>query len=325
MRLLLKYKNLLYSVTLFIIVSVSLPAQTGTTDLSTLETNYFNEYHILYKKTEKFVAALTALTPPNGFSYAKENLTEYNALLDAMYKKKPEYRELTAKEAANDAFKKKMAKALGVSEKKWGLYEKARDLAKISGLPHRELAVYQKANGMYGLKKLVYSVTNLQNKQWISWYLMLNGNGNAEVQKLLFLDKGESHPQLAAMRLEFGTQAKIFNQSRGALYRGISTALKSAADVKTKNKLWVKLQIYQYIARQAGKVGWLNENLAGYPLKDAVVRRYPKAAKLAEKLEVDFSDMAFLKRKTGNYGLKKMLRKMTWVKDIEKLIADTFD
>lgn len=325
MRLIIKLKYLLFSVVLFLLFWFTLPAQAGPVDIAKLEKDYFQAYDGLYKVAEKFKNALAAISPPKGFTYSNEALVEYNSLLNAMYEKKPEYRNLTAKEAGTDGFKKKLAKALGVSEKKWGLYEKARDLAKMSGLPHRELAVYQKAKGMYGLKKLVYSVKNPQNKQWISWYLMLSGNGNADVQKLLFLDNGSSRPKLAALRLEYGKQAKIFNQSRGALYKAMGAVLKAAPDVKTKNRVRIKVQIYMYIARQAGKVGWLNENLAGYPLKDATPKRYPKAAKLAEKLGVKFSDVAFLKRKEGNYGLKALLKKMKWLKDVDKLIAEVFD
>ncbi len=325
MRVNLKCVYVLYFITLLLTLSLTLPARTGAVAPNKLKLDFFQSYDHLYQAAEKFMSAVTAISPPKGFAYSREDLREYHVLLNALYGKKPGYKSLTVKEAGEDAFQKKLAKAMGVSQKKWGLYEKARDLAKITGLSHRELAIYQKGEGMYGVRKLIYSVPNLQHKQWVSWYLMLSGSGNTDVQKLLFIGDGKLQPQLAALRLEYGKRAKTFNMARKALLSFIAAAMKNTGDIRIKNRLAVAAQIYLYIARQAGKVGWLSENRAGFPLENPDPEQYPKAAALAGKLGVDFPDLAFLKRKEGNYGIKSMLKKMKWLGDVEKLIGEVFD
>ncbi|MCP4152457.1 MAG: hypothetical protein GY757_32260 [bacterium] len=112
--------------------------------------------------------------------------------------------------------------------------------------------------------------------------------------------------------------------AREALYKGMTEAIKTAPNVRIRNRLYVKLQIYQNLAKKAGKVTWLSKNRGGYPLKKTRHDKKKIAAKLADKLGAEFSDIAFLKRKIGNYGLKSMLKKMTWLENIPQLIEEVF-
>ncbi|MCP4220651.1 MAG: hypothetical protein GY765_38845 [bacterium] len=318
-------KTLLKGVCICVIICAFVfSAHAGEADIKKQERDFLQAYDQLYAVALKFQVSITNLEPPKGIVYTAADLKEYNSLLNALFEKKPKYKILAAEDVDNDAASKEVAKLLGKSKTELGVYKKAEHLAKITGLPHRELAVYQKGKGVYGLKKLLYSVKNLKNLQWVYWYLVLDDNGDSTSEKSLFMPDVKEPADLVALRLEYGDRAKAFNNARNALNKQLTLTLKNTQNITAKNKFGVKLFLYKYIGKKAGRVGWLSENRAGYPLQNIKTKHYPKAVSLAKKLGVEFSDLAYLKRKIGNYGLKKMLKEMIWLEDVPGLIREVF-
>ena len=291
-------------------------------DPATLEQGFFESYDELYQAAEVFESELNAIQPTEGFTYSEADLKEYHSMLEALYEKKPEYKSLTLREVDNDPTMKKVAKAVGVSRKELGVYEAAETLAAMTGLPHRELAVYQKGKGVFGLRKLLYSVENLQHFQWVAWYLTLRDIGDSKATAALFLNDGADQPGAATLRESYVQKQEKFKQAYQVLLDADHAAQQESIESTTRNQLAVKAYLYQYISKKAGHVGWLSENRAGYPFSDATPAKYPKAASLADKLGVEFTDLAYVKKKEGNYGLEKLLKTMTWLPELDALIEE---
>ena len=250
---------------------------------------------------------------------------EINAQLEKLYTKKPEYREMATGEAKSDKMLRQIAELVGADESEIGRFEAAHDISLMAGLSHRELAVVQKAGGLSSLRTLIWSVENLPNLQWISWYLMLIGHGDSRVEKSLFLDDGADQPVIAAQRMEYGARAKVFNQARDRLKQAETITLEASSDSAEKSRLAVKLFIHNNISKKAGRVGWGHDNRGGYPLTSPDEKRYAKAAILADKLGVPFADLAFIKKAEGNYGLRKVVEGMEWVPNRKRILAEVFD
>lgn len=279
-----------------VLISMLFASNSPATEESELEETFFQAYDQLYEVADRFKNAITQLTPPETFQYTEEDLQAYRQLL-------------SAEDGGNEVL---------------GVFEEARDMALVTGLPYRELAVYQKGNGTYGLNQLLHSVNHLQHIQWVSWYMTLIGAPGFADDTLLFMDDGSTQPQLAALRTEYNEQITNFNQAYEALLTYNITTLRTTQDVSAKNQLAVNAYIYQNIAEKAGKVTWFSKNRSGYPLTNATPKYYSEAATLAEKLSIDFYDLAFIQLKTGTMGLRSLLRKMDWI-DADSLIAEVFD
>lgn len=287
------------------------------------EQDFFVAYDKLYQAAAEFETTLKTITPPKGFVYTKENLADYRRLLDDLFTSKPEYRTLTERDVAEDPKAKEFAKALGKTIEELGLHKESAVLAAMTGLPHRELAVYQKAKGASGLKKLLQSVQNLQNPQWVAWYLTLTNHGDPVTEKSLFLG-GASHPQAAAHRENYGKASKEFAIVRESLLRVDEAAFKAAKGEKEKSRVAITMYIHNYIAARSGKVGWLSEQRASYPVTNADPGRQPQVAKLAEAFGIPFSDLAYIKKREGDLGVQRVLRALTWVNDRDSIINAAF-
>jgi len=261
-----------------------------------LEAMFFQTYDALYEVADRFKNTIVQLAPSEAFQYSEADLQVY--------------RELLSTEDVNDD--------------ELGVFDESRDMAQVTGLPYRELAVYQKGNGTYGLNKLLHSVNNLQHIQWVSWYMVLIDAPGFADDTFLFIDDGLTQPQLAVLRTEYNEKVINFNQAYDALLRYHSTALQTTQDIGTKNQLAVNAYIYHYIAKKAGEVTGLSKNRSGYPFTNAIPAYYPEAAMLAERLNVDFYDLAFIQRQTGTMGLRSLLSNMDWL-DVESLITEVFE
>lgn len=294
-------------------------------NLSLQEERYFDAYDKLHQQAVRFHAAVKRVRPAKGQVYSEQDLSTYHAWLEKLYIKKPEYRGMTTREAKSDKMMSQIAELVGADESEVGLYEAAHDISLMTGLPHRELAVAQKDGGLSSLRRLIWSVKNLTNRQWVSWYLMLINHGDDTAQKQLFIDDGADYPDIAALRAEYGALAKVFNQARKRLKQAETTALEASEDPTQKSRLAVKLFIHRYTSKKAGRVGRHYGNRGGYPLVTTDKRRYDKSAALADKLGVLFTDFAYIKKAEGNYGLRKVVRGMTWITDREAILAEVFD
>lgn len=292
---------------------------------SVAEQDFFVAYDKFYQAAADFESALKTITPTPGTTYSKESLTDYHDLLEELFTSKPEYRKLSVEAVTNDPKAKAFAKSLGVSKENLGLHKESGVLAGITGLPHRELAIYQKTKGTTGLRKLLLSVKNLQNPQWVAWYLTLTNNGDFSTEKLLFLKNGASHAQADALRDGYGKAAREFNQAREALLEADKAAFRAAKNETEKSRLAITSYIHSYIATRSGKVGWLSENRASYPYADADPKRYAHVAWMADKLGVEFTDLAYIKKREGDYGLKKVLKTLTWINDMESITNEDFN
>lgn len=268
-----------------------------------VESAFFQAYDKFYEVASEFKNTLVQLIPPEGFQYSEEDLQEYQQLLSALFEEKPEYQSTDLDELK--------------------FYKEAKELAQMTGLPHRELAIYQRGNGTHGLRNLLYSVKNLQNIQWVSWYMVLIDGTNLTVEE--FLDDASEDPQLITLRTEYGEQSAHFNQTYDILLANNALALQTTSDIPTKNHLVVKAYIYRYIAGKAGKVWYdgFSESRAGYPLTNAIPERFPEAVALAKKLEVNFYDLAFIQQKNGTMGLRSVIGTMSWL-DTQGIIAEIF-
>jgi len=290
--------------------------------LESLESSYFNAYDKLHEQAIRFQAEVVKVRPPVGHAFSEKDLAGYHAQLEALYAKKPEYREMALGDAKTSAMAKRIASLVGANESEIGQFEASYHISRMTGLSHREMAVIQKAGGLSDLRKLIWSVENLPNRQWVSWYLMLIGHGDDKARKSLFLDDGSEYPEAAARRMEYGARVKVFDIAREKLKQAETTALEAANDPMLKNRLAVKLFIHRNISGKAGRVGWGHDNRGGYPLEKADENRYPEAKLLSDKLGVPFGDMAFIKKAEGNSGLRKVVKDMAWIPDREAILVE---
>ncbi|XCN72226.1 MAG: hypothetical protein Q3M24_18255 [Candidatus Electrothrix aestuarii] len=315
----------MYTVQLILLFSLSLACPVhAATDISTLEKDYFSAYDTFYDQAVQFHGAVKAVRPPADFTLTEQDLTAYHAQLEKLYAKKPEYRDMAVGEAKDSRMVKQIAELVGASPSDIGRYEASYDISHMTGLSHREMAVVQKAGGLSSLRQLIWSVERLPNRQWVAWYFTLIGHSDSTAEKLLFQDDRAGSSQLAEQREKYSVAAKAFKQAREHLETAINETLAASQDVVEKNRLAVKQFIFANISKKAGSVGWGRENRGGYPLQAPDKKHYAQAAALAERLQVPFEDLAFIKKAEGNYGLRKLVRGMAWVEDREAMLAEVF-
>jgi hypothetical protein len=307
------------------------PASPGRAEDKTLEQayealekqlhNYMAAYQGQFKAGELFKARLQTLKPPPWSAFTEDDLIQYKQMLEELYQKEPQYREMTIEQAMRDESAAALAKVAGLSLKKLARYEGAKDLSQMTGLPLRELVIFRKARGKPGLFQLVNSVKNLPNLEWAAWYFFMQ---QLKVDHgLLFQNTGESGPGLAGLRNDFAQAINAFNQAAASLGAAFEQVMLLETEPVKLNRLAAKAHICDAMFRVVGRIDIFGQRAGEYPLENPAPETFPQAHALAKRLEVPFGDLAYIQRRSGLNGLQRYIERLKWIKDKRGLYALT--
>lgn len=274
-----------------------------------LESEFFTAYDALHAQAKALKNLVALLTPPEDFVYPPAARKTYRAALANLAREKPEYAAYLQPASEAEDTVGVVDGLLGSRKGKLKIYESDRHLARMTGFPERELAAYRKGKGGYGRFQLLTGLEPLANAQWVHWYYALNGF-QVETDRL-FQNDQPSHAHQA--RLAFGEHAKRFNAAKRKLAAAMQRQLAAESDPVVKNQLITRIYIHRIIARRAGKVVGSSQARNGYPLTKQP-KSYPKIARLARELGVEFNELAYIRLKGGlGHKLKPLMEEMTWL------------
>jgi hypothetical protein len=284
--------------------------------LEELQSEYLKAYQNQFIKGTEFKKALRPVKPPPDFSYSKKDLAGFNRMLEKVYKQNPAMRSITADQIMENSVDHGLARLAGISPGELGRYQAARDLAHMTGLPLRELAVYHRAHGRHGMQKLIFSVKNLANRMWVSWYLFMQQSRIPE--SYLFNDHGDEHPGLLKLRQEFVDAINAFNRTSLPLGLCIQKIMQQEKKRAKLNRLAAKAHAFDSMYKVVGRIDVFGKRAGEFPL-EAKPRTFPQAAILAKRLAVPFQELAYIQRRSGINGLRLYLTRLVWIKNHEEL------
>jgi hypothetical protein len=196
----------------------------------------------------------------------------------------------------------------------------AQDIAYITGLPSSDLEKYQGTWGTYGLHTPTFLVENIPHKRWVEEYFRL-------------IDIPEKHTDFSGQPVRTSELSDLDDQYRVYISAGVrfytsldtvfsclDSVFHAATVSREKNAIVVKKKIFKIIAEYAGRADEFGKFAGEYPFKKVQRTYYQEAAFIANKLGVNFNDLAYIQRRKGLSGLRDVVKRCYWIENKEKLL-----